>query len=224
MRVPSDAEEDPELQEARQSMNRERARRRAAKRMRLYAVHNRTANLNTLTYRCWSCNCVPCSCGLASQPSRAEAVHEWQKFAKRLRRRVGSVPYLGVIEYGGRTGRIHHHFAVRESISQGDLEDLWPHGFVTPGDREPGATTEGEARRAAAYCSTYAGKALDAGLGRQAYYVAQGFQPVPVAGWARSESEALDALARTLGGFDRISRSEEWDGYDGPQSLTVRLG
>jgi hypothetical protein len=210
----------------RDAANRARARRRAAGRLRRFGAHNLLGNLSTLTYRCIACDEVPCSCGRKANPEREQVVRHWQALRKAMYDRRGPAPYFAVIEEGSRSGRRHLHVATRAHWSQEDLEEIWRWGFVMPGRHEdPEAMSWSEARAAAGYCSTYAGKALDAGYGRQSYFVAQGFQPQPVQGWVESEADALGWLCERLGGFDTLSRSDEWgEDYVGPPALSVRLG
>lgn len=80
-------------------------------------------------------------------------VEDWQKFAKRLRKRVGPFRYFHAGEYGSKTQRPHYHAAIfghdfsadREQIRSGStplyrsgvLDEVWAKGFCSVGALEP---------------------------------------------------------------------------------------
>lgn len=102
--------------------------------------------------------------------------HHYQLFMRRLRRKCPTVRFFMCGEYGDENWRPHYHallfgyrpadavlFSKREEISlyaSAELQELWPHGFVTFGD----VTFD-----SAGYVARYAMKKITGDLARQHY-------------------------------------------------------
>lgn len=114
---------------------------------------------------------------------RSVDVSHWQKFAKRLRKRIGPFRFLHCGEYGGRFGRPHYHACLfgtnfsfdRRPVEGGGqrrwhsplLEEVWGHGYVSLDE-----LTFGSAR----YVASYIQKKLNGPEGH-VEYEQQGLRP-----------------------------------------------
>lgn len=190
--------------EDRAQRNRKRAARRARTRIRRLACANRMTYLWTLTY--------------AVEPgSRDEVVTDLGHFFKRLNRALGGRPArIAVIEKGSTNGRLHAHFLTNSRIPHAVLTSAWGHGYTFVRHHGRGHSS---ARRVAAYAAKYAGKDIAEGYsGRQSYLVSEGLTVGRCVKRKVSSSDALWMAAQLLeAGPDAVlTRSADWDDYDGP--------
>lgn len=198
--------------EERERRNRLRAASRARAVSRRYCLHNGLGRMITGTYA-EACENID------------QASEDFRNFRRRLLRcewfDLETFPYCWVLEAGKRTRRLHLHVAVGEwwdrlgcvEVCERCASDglrrkrrdippagshcigcVWAHGFIgRPIDREdPSAVAH--------YAAKYVGKSLGEGMtGRQAYRVAEGFQPQPLRVFVRSWDEAQEVVSSALG-------------------------
>jgi hypothetical protein len=192
------------------------AARRARGKVRRYCAANRLNRLGTLTYRAAGCHDP-----LTLRSDLAE-------FFRKLRDALGGDPfaYLWVPEWHKTDHGLHAHFAVGQYVPRRVIEQAWPHGFVhikLLGDLPVGSGPLAEARKAAGYLGKYVGKAFDErrvpGLHR--YEVGQGFQPVIVQVWGRTDDEAIERADELMDGRRPEYRwsSAQDEGWQAPPSL-----
>jgi hypothetical protein len=188
------------------------AARRAKKKLRLYAAHNRLNRLGTLTYAGSGCH----------DPSVLR--EDVAAFFRALRDELGGSPlaYVWVPEWHKSDHGLHVHFAVGQFIARGKIASAWGRGFVhikRLSDLPVGSTTWDEARRAAGYLSKYVTKAFEPEgrgrvLGLHRYEVAQGFQPTVLRLSGRSARELREKAEAVMGGPPARSWSsaevEDW--------------
>jgi hypothetical protein len=146
--------------------------RRAAGNVRRFIRANGLEYMWTATYR-------------DAPASRATVVEHVRRFLERLQRAFGRMPVVVVAERGGKSGRLHIHFAVERWLPHGRMAELWGHGYVFVGD--PGKmSARTSARKLAGYLSKYLTKDLDldSSLGiapergaAHRYQVTEGWQP-----------------------------------------------
>lgn len=104
-------------------------------------------------------------------------VDDWQRFAKRMRKRLGPFRFFHVGEYGDTNYRPHYHACIfgldfhhdrelfkkdgaNETFTSGTLEDLWGLGFTTVGHLT---------WQSAAYCARYVMKKQTGDAAEDAY-------------------------------------------------------
>lgn len=149
------------------------AARRAKGKVRRYCRSNRLRFLWTLTYA-------------QEAACRAACGADWAEFARSLRRNLGRLPLVAVIERGTLNGRLHLHFATDRRIPVELVRHLWHRGRIHVGD--PGKLRgRVPPRRLAAYLAKYVAKSVEeaadeqlagAAVGRHRYFLSQGFSPV----------------------------------------------
>jgi hypothetical protein len=156
-------------------------------------------------------------------------------------------PYLWVVEWGSKNGRLHLHLAVGDwwdrlgcvevcarcattgrkrkgpvaPAGSSCVGCVWGHGFVgrPNGNGEPAAVAH--------YAAKYLGKSLGAdGLtGRQAYRVGEGFQPEPVRveglTWEEAEDVAAALLGTELARLEGFPLHENVEAWEGPPTWTI---
>jgi hypothetical protein len=204
-------------------------------------LHNGLGRMVTLTY--------------ADEAADVDALGaDVHNFRRRLLRQnwftLDAFPYLWVAERGSKRGRLHGHMAVgswwddlgvvevcERCASEGlrrkrsDIPPagtpcigcVWDHGFV-------GRPFDGEASPTAAahYVTKYLAKSMGDGLpGRQAYRVAQGFQPEPVRAADLTWSECEDLVPQLLGvdleRTEAFALHENVDGWAAALTWTVTI-
>lgn len=205
----SEPVEDPE----RAAESADRARRRAARAMRLYAVRNRLTRLWTWTYA-------------EAQWDAAVVKRDANAAMGRLRKYLGrDLPYLYVLELHPGGHGLHVHVLLPSTfIAHEALSALWGHGFVQYSDREVALEQvkgqRARARMAARYLVKYVGK--DVGRerppGEHRYEVAQGFAPEVVRRSVESDWAGYVLLCSANGGEVPV---ESWssagrEGWRGP--------
>jgi hypothetical protein len=192
-----------------------RSARRARGNVRRYCVHNELRYLWTLTQA-------------RQDHDRSAVLHDVQTFVRRLRRHLGgtSLPYVYVLETH-KSDAWHIHIAIPKWILHSDIARLWRHGHVW-------VTDHGRRRRkkmdragqgvlqVAGYVAKYVSKAYEAGLGRQGYGVAEGFQPPFLVLWGGSQTEVRDLVEGVTTNQVTFFDLMDLDGYEGPPALWAR--
>jgi len=210
-----DPEAEGESQEGRQEDQRsDRSLRRARSAIRRYCQANRLDTLWTLTY--------------------AKEGGEWDRdlvqrqvamFFRRMRLRYGPLPYVWALELHPGGHGWHVHVALRGFWPHAVLTATWGHGIVQFSRRDhvsPEKTGVCSEARLAAYIAkslaSYVAKELEAGRGRHAYDVGQGFQPEVERWLAWSDDELRDEFVERFGGelWQAKWRSEDGEDWRGP--------
>jgi len=191
------------------------AGRRAAGRLRRYAVANRTNRFGTLTYA-------------EAEEDVDEAHEDIADFFRRLRAGVGKVfPYCWVTEWHPGGHGLHVHFAVGRYVHWSVIKAAWGRGRIDIRRRQNlrmGAGVVDEARQAARYLAKYVRKSFgdDRPSNLHRYDVAQGFQPKEVRLVGRSPMEVIEAAARLVGRQpDYRWRSRDEEEWFGPPAIFV---
>jgi hypothetical protein len=204
--------------EVRKERSREVASRRAASRLRRYAVANRLNRLGTLTYA-ESC----------TDPRRARA--DIGDFFRNLREAMGkSFPYVWVPEWHPGGHGLHLHFAVNRFIRHGTIKEAWGRGIVDIRRREPqrlGGGQVDESRQTARYLAKYVRKGMDdesrpKNLHR--FDCAQGFRPEVELVHGAKQVDVIEAAADRMGGWPSVVwRSQDMEqGWFGPPALWLQ--
>jgi hypothetical protein len=139
-------------------------------------------------------------------------VRDVRRFLERLQVAYGRMPVIVVIERGGKTGRLHVHFAVERWLPHERVTALWGHGFTWVGDPgKLGARTG--ARKLAGYLSKYVTKDLcqersrdlpaERGAGHR-YSVTEGWAPEERKFITWDLPRAVEHLASWYGAADRV--------------------
>ncbi|MGO9964939.1 MAG: hypothetical protein ACLPUG_16125 [Acidimicrobiales bacterium] len=188
--------------------------RRAQTRIRRYCQANLLDTLWTLTYA-----------KEGGEWDRVVVQRHVARFIQRLRKRYGPLPYVWALELHPGGHAWHVHLALRGFWPHAVLTAMWGHGIVQFSQRENvGSEERGSHSRAqlAAYIAKglagYVGKELEAGRGRHAYDVGQGFQPHVEDLLGESDDGLRDLLVERFGGeLPRAEwRSEDVEDWLGP--------
>jgi hypothetical protein len=210
-----DREAGDESEESREEEPRsERSLRRARSAIRRYCQANLLDTLWSFTY--------------------AKRGGEWDRdlvrrqvamFFRRMRRRYGPFPYVWALELHPGGHGWHVHVALRGFWPHAVLTEMWGHGIVEFSRREhvgPEETGSCSGARLAAYIAknlaSYVAKELEAGRGRHAYDVSQGFQPQVEDLLGESDDGLRDLLVQRFDGelWQAEWRSEDGEDWRGP--------
>jgi len=179
--------------------------RRAATKLRRFAVHNRCTRLMTLT-----------RADQTHDPGRMLA--DLAAFERRLRERWPTIAWCRALERH-KSGAIHAHYAINQRLEHAEVAARWPHGFVwlSPKTRSRQGGRE-DARLTARYVAKYVLKdPVRAGVGGHRYEVRQGFQPSQRVVWLDcAPDEAMTRVLDSLGETPRYTWASggdpEWTG------------
>lgn len=200
-----------------------RANARARSRSRRYIVHNRLRYMWVVTYE---------GGGLHGPDGRAQAMADLAKFARKLRKRYGALPYWYSPELHPDGHGWHANVFVPRRMRHSDVERLWGRGFVwvkdwTRDTRVAGQTFVEKLRAGASYGAKYAAKDWDAvqlAGGAHRYERAEGFDPVPTLAEVPSVADGVRLAADHLGGHHRVWWSSEDESWAGPPCAVVTAG
>lgn len=199
----------------RDAANRGRAARRAKTAIRRLATANALVFMWTWTFE-------------EEPENRSEVVLEVQRGVKRLRRRVGDLRYLWVIERGSKRGRLHVHVIVDRWLPHATVREAWGLGHVWVSTPRSKGGARANALANARYLAKYVGKELAGGIdGRQAYGRSEGLTVGRIVERRRlTERDALWVAEQVLtagGATLAVSFSGDWVDYEGPPAWWATL-
>lgn len=208
----------------RQQKNEERATRRARTLSRRYMVSNRLYLMWVLTFA---------GEGLeATAEGRRECMAHVARFAARLKKRFGVMPYWYSPEIHPNGHGWHVNFFVGKRLPHAEVRELWGHGHVFVSDwtkkrwiRRQNLPFIEAVRKAAAYGCKYAQKdwnaeVLDGGAHR--YELAQGYKPKQEVLRVASLAEAVDlCILRFRKRPSHAWSSNDAEDWDGPPVLCL---
>jgi hypothetical protein len=192
----------------------DRSLRRARTKIRRYCQANRLDTLWTFTYA-----------KQGGERDRDVVQRQVAMFFRRMRLKYGPLPYVWALELHPGGHGWHVHVALRGFWPHAVLTEMWGHGIVEFSRRKhvgPGETGSCSGARLAAYIAKslagYVAKELEAGRGRHAYDVGQGFQPQVEDLLGESDDGLRDLLVQRFGGqlWQAEWRSEDGEDWRGP--------